>query len=159
MRYRLVVLRLAVLALACVAACRADTPLPAPPPKGVELVDAPMDTRDVAALVRTTAARVAAQHRRLVVYVGATWCEPCQQFHAAAAAHELDRELPDVTFLVFDFDRDELALNAAGYTSQLIPLFALPGPDGRAGPKRVSGGMHGIDNVPLLTRKLHALLD
>jgi thiol-disulfide isomerase/thioredoxin len=147
-----------VLAVLCLAACQASPQVPAPSPAGVEIVEAPAGTTDVAALVRTTAAKVAAQHRKLVVYVGATWCEPCQQFHAAAARHALDDELPGLTLLEFDFDRDELALDKAGYQSPLIPLFVVPAADGRAGPRRAFGGKHGIDNVPLLTGKVRALL-
>src|SRR5436309_159966 len=120
------------------------------------MIDAPAGA-DVATLVRDTAARIAP--RRLIVYVGATWCEPCQQIHAAIIAHKLDAEFPDLTLLVFDQDRDGDALARAGYTSELIPLFALPGPDGRASGKKESGGKHDIDNVPLLTGKLHRLLD
>jgi len=144
--------------LALVLAC--DTPVPPPPTAtGVELIEAQAGTRDVAGLVRATAQQLAARHRRLVVYVGATWCEPCQQIHAAIAAHQLDAKFPDLSLLVFDLDRDGDALAKAGYVSELIPLFALPGSDGRAGPRRESGGEHDIDNVPLLTGKLHRLLD
>ena len=145
---------LSILVLA--AACHGAAPAPAP---HVELVEAPAGTHDVAALVRQTLAQTTAAHRRLVVYVGATWCEPCQQIHAAVQAHRLDQEFPDLTLLAFDFDRDGDALAAAGYVSELIPLFVVPGPDGRAGPRRASGGKHGIDNVPLLVGKLHGLLD
>ena len=30
-------------------------------------------------------------------------------------------------------------MGAAGYSSRMIPLFAVPGPDGRAGPRRRIG--------------------
>ena len=129
------------------------------PSGDVEIVDAPAGTADIAALVRVQLVPLAAVHRRLVVYVGATWCEPCQQIHAAIASHQLDGEFPDLTLLEFDLDRDEAALERAGYTSPLIPLFALPAGDGRAGLRREFGGRKDIDNVPLLTAKLHRLLD
>ena len=139
--------------LVLLAACRAAAPT------GVELVDAPAGTTDVAAVVRHTALDTDARHRRLVVYVGASWCEPCQQIHAAAAAHQLDADFPTLTLLQFDLDRDAKALEQAGYSSDLIPLFALPGPDGRASARRESGGVKVGDNVKLLTAKLHRLLD
>jgi hypothetical protein len=125
----------------------------------VEIVEAPAGTTDVAALVRQTAQRTQAEHRRLLVYVGATWCEPCQQIHAAILAHQLDTTFPDLTLLAFDLDRDGTALEKAGYTSELIPLFAVPGSDGRATGRKEFGGKHAVDNVPLLTDKLHRLLD
>ena len=141
--------------LVLLAACQGQAPRPA---GHVELVEAPAGTTDVAALVRQTLARTGAEHRRLLVYVGATWCEPCQQIHEAVLAHRLDAAFPDLTLLVFDLDRDGPALQAAGYESPLIPLFDVPDPDGRAGPRREFGGKHGIDNVALLTAKLHHLL-
>jgi hypothetical protein len=125
---------------------------------GVSIIEAPPGVTDVAALVRDTAARVAAADRRLVVYVGATWCEPCQQIHQAALAHQLDAVLPDLTLLAFDLDRDGPALKQAGYESPLIPLFALPLADGRASDRREYGGVHDGDNVTLLTSKLVRLL-
>ena len=126
---------------------------------GLQIVEAPAGTSDVAALVRQTMERVEASHRRLVVYVGATWCEPCQQIHAAAVAHRLDGEFPDLSLLEFDLDRDEAALTQAGYTSKLIPLFVVPNSDGTAGPHRISGGVHDGDNVKLLSAELHRMLD
>jgi thiol-disulfide isomerase/thioredoxin len=142
------------LAVACQSAQPADAPAGA-----VELIEAPAGVADVAALVRVTAEQLAARHRRLLVYVGATWCEPCQQIHAAIAAHELDAIFPDLSLLAFDADRDGPALTKAGYESPLIPLFALPEPDGRASARREYGGRHAVDNVPLLTAKLHRLLN
>ena len=60
---------------------------------------------------------------------------------------------------MFDLDRDGAALAKAGYTSEYIPLFALPSPDGTASPRREFGGQHGVDNVALLSGKLHKLLE
>lgn len=149
---------LVVLVASLAAGCQTAA-APARPAGHVEIVEAPPGTTDVAALVRLTLARTGAEQRRLVVYVGATWCEPCQQIHAAILSHGLDQTFPDLTLLEFDLDRDGKALAAAGYSSPLIPLFDVPGPDGRAGPRHEFGGKHGIDNVQLLTAKLHRLLD
>lgn len=105
-------------------------------PGKVELVDAP-PTGEVAAYVAGEVPHAVRDGKQLLVYVGATWCEPCLKFHAAAAAGRLDADLGDLRFLVFDLDRDETRLAAAGYKSQYVPLFAVPGPDGRA-----SGAQH-----------------
>lgn len=129
-----------------------------PVPRGVKWVDAAPGTKDVAALVRTTSARAKAEKRRLVVYVGATWCEPCQVIHAAASNGSLDAAFPDLEFLAFDLDRDEAALERSGYTSNLIPLFVLPEPDGRAGSRRAEGGIKGEGNLDYLRNKLERLL-
>ncbi len=125
---------------------------------GVALDDAPAGTADIAALVQTRARAAEGAHRRLVVYVGASWCEPCRAIHDAAVSHRLDAEFPDLTLLAFDLDRDGAALERAGYTSPLIPLFALPEADGRASARREYGGVKQGDNVALLVGKLHHLL-
>ena len=111
------VMRLAVLviAVACVAVTACNTAESARP--RLELVDAPA-TKDVAALVTTELARAASAHKRLLVYVGAAWCEPCRRFHDAAMAGQLDADFGDLRLLVFDADRDTDALQRAGYISK-----------------------------------------
>lgn len=113
---------------------------------------------DVAPLVADAARTARAQGRRLVVYVGATWCEPCRYFKDAVKQRTLGDRLTGVRLLEFDFDRDEARLAAAGYTSRLIPLFAIPGPDGRASEARHEGGIKGPGAVDHLVPKLEALL-
>lgn len=107
-----------------------------------------------------TAARAEADRagRVLVVYVGATWCEPCQYFHRAADAHALDRIFPRVTFLEFDLDRDADRLAAAGYASEMIPLFVRPDTTGRGSARRIAGSVHGPGAVDEITPRLRAIL-
>lgn len=121
-------------------------------PRKVTLVEAPQ-TDDVAALVRAQPT-----DERLVVYVGASWCEPCTRFHDAAARGELDTQLGGTRFLIFDRDRDAQALDAAGYRSSYIPLFALANPDGTRA-KAIEGGIKGDGAVGQLVPRLRALLD
>ena len=83
----------------------------------------------------------------VLVYVGATWCEPCQRFHAATLAGEFDEILPRAHILEFDLDRDKDALAAAGYSSQLIPLFCVPKVDGTASDRRIEGSIKGAEAV------------
>jgi hypothetical protein len=114
---------------------------------------------DVDAVVRQALASATSRRRRVVVYVGATWCEPCQRFHRAAQNGELDSQFPDLDILVFDADRDGERLGAAGYTwKKYIPLFALPGDDGRASGKQFEGGIKGEGAVSYLVPRLQALL-
>lgn len=103
------------------------------------LVAAPAEG-EVGGLVQAELARGSGP---LVVYVGATWCDPCRVFHEALVRGDLDRELAGVRFLEFDLDRDKARLIDAGYESRLIPLFALPGPDGRASGRQIEGGIRG----------------
>lgn len=114
---------------------------------------------DVAALVRTEREKAATDGRELIVYVGAKWCEPCQRFHHAAQAGELDAEFPELTILEFDLDEDRDRITAAGYMSKLIPLFVRPGPDGRASDRRFEGGIKGEGAVANIAPRLHKLTD
>jgi thiol-disulfide isomerase/thioredoxin len=149
------------LALLIVAACQGASPS-APPPPGpataprVELIDAA--GAPVAPTVARELARARADHRPLLVYVGATWCEPCTRFHAAAAAGELDAAFPGLRLVTFDLDRDADALEAAGYKSELVPLFAEPIADGTASGRLIQGSIKGPGAVAELTPRLRALL-
>jgi len=93
-----------------------------------------------------------------VVYVGAPWCEPCQRFHHAVEQGQLDATFPDVDLVTFDADRDSERLASAGYVSRLIPLLALPGPDGRASGKQVEGGIKGEGAVAYIAPRLEQML-
>jgi hypothetical protein len=96
--------------------------------------------------------------RRLVVYVGARWCEPCRRFHEAANRRELDAVLGDVTLLEFDLDRDGERLQVAGYASEYIPLFALPAADGTGSEMRIAGAIKGDGAVAFILPRLQGLL-
>jgi len=160
----------ALLALLAITAVGCKTEADAAPDRGasaatpsaastgkMRLINAPADG-DVDVLVRGAQAKAMADRRRVVVYVGATWCEPCQRFHHAAERGELDAEFPDVDLLGFDADHDGERLASAGYVSKLIPLFALPGPDGRASGKQVEGGIKGEGAVGFLAPRLEKML-
>jgi thiol-disulfide isomerase/thioredoxin len=93
-----------------------------------------------------------------IVYVGASWCEPCQYFHRALEAGELDESLKGVHFLEYDYDASRAALDADGYGSRMLPLFALPGADGRAGARSIEGSIKGPAAVTNIVERLQALL-
>jgi thiol-disulfide isomerase/thioredoxin len=124
----------------------------------LELVDAAAAT-DEHAQIAAEIARAQRDGKRLVVYVGATWCEPCREFHAAAEAGKLDATFPELRMLVFDADRDTEALRGAGYVSDLIPLFAIPRADGMASGHQIEGSKTGTDAVAEISPRLRALLD
>jgi thiol-disulfide isomerase/thioredoxin len=96
---------------------------------GVRVVVASADS-DGVSLVRTERLKAKAEGRVLVVYAGATWCEPCKRFKEEVHSGRLDGKLPHITLLTFDADRDVDRLSAAGYRFSFIPFVALPGPDG-----------------------------
>jgi len=125
-------------------------------PRGVEMV--PAAQGDVPTLVKLELARAARDHRQLLVYVGATWCEPCRRFHEAAAQHKLDRDFPSLRLLEFDDDRDAARLAMAGYSGHYIPMFAKPGPDGRGTGRQIEGSVKGDGAVTEIVPRLRSLL-
>jgi len=105
-------------------------------------------------------ASAGAAGERVLVYVGATWCEPCERFHEAVEAGELDAMLAGTRFVEFDADRHTEALGAAGYAFRMIPVIALPNPDGGASGRQLAGSIKGPDAVRTnLVPRLQALLD
>jgi hypothetical protein len=97
---------------------------------------------------------------RVLVYVGATWCEPCQRFHKALESGQLDQDLAGTKFVEFDADRDREELRVAGYASKYIPLFSVPDPSGHASGRAIEGSVKGDGAVrENLVPRLLALLD
>ncbi len=132
---------------------------PDPPPTENRVLSVhPSAYGDVAPIVRSELDKASAKGRRLVVYLGATWCEPCQKFHHAVERGELDSAFPNLTLLEFDADHDSERLRAAGYASHYIPMFALPKPDGTSSGKQVEGGVKGDQAVAVVSGKLKGLL-
>ncbi len=132
---------------------------PAPVPKNKVVWKALAATNgDVTKAIADETAIAKAQGRDVLVYVGATWCEPCQHFHHAIEAGKFDAVFGDVTFLAFDIDESRSALMAADYRSTYIPLFAVPDANGRATHRRSEGGIKGEGAADDLARKLKKLL-
>jgi thiol-disulfide isomerase/thioredoxin len=156
-----------LLVVCALAACSKNDP-PKPEPsssttapmvlaRGVRFVT-PAKKAELAAEVQEARAQAIADGRSLIVYVGATWCEPCQRFHAAAQRGELDAEFPNLSVLEYDLDAERERLVAAGYTSSLIPLFVVPSADGRASERRFEGSVKGEQALANITPRLRALL-
>jgi thiol-disulfide isomerase/thioredoxin len=118
----------------------------------------PSASGEVADIVREELTQAKAENRRVLVYVGATWCEPCQRFHHAAEQGLLDKDFPNLTFVEFDADRDMKRLLASGYGSQYIPFFAVPRADGRASGKHMQGSVKGEGAVVDIKVRLKELL-
>jgi thiol-disulfide isomerase/thioredoxin len=114
---------------------------------------------ELAPLVRSFAVRARAEGRIPLVYVGATWCEPCRYFHAAAERGELDAVLPSLALYELDLDRDGARIAEAGYRSQMIPLFVVPGDDGRSTGRQIEGSIHGPGSPAQITPRLRAILE
>jgi thiol-disulfide isomerase/thioredoxin len=119
---------------------------------------APAGPGEVDAVVREALVAATAEGRRVVVYVGATWCEPCQDFHHAVDRGELDQPLAGIRFVEFDSDHDGARLEAAGYGGRLIPRFVLPDAQGRGSEHRIEGGIKGSGAVAHIMERLGPLL-
>ena len=140
-----------------VGACTAEAP-PTPAARSSRPDFVPAGSGEVDLVVREALTAATAEQRRLVVYVGATWCEPCQAFHHAVERGELDEALLGVRFLEFDSDHDGGRLQAAGYGGRLIPRFVLPDAQGRGSQERIEGGIKGNGAVEHIMRRLGPLL-
>lgn len=97
---------------------------------GVRVVASAQDM-DAASQIRTARLEAKGQGRVLVVYVAASWCEPCKKMKEEIQAGRLDSTLPKVTLLAFDADKDQERLASAGYTFRFVPYVAVPGADGQ----------------------------
>ena len=159
-----------LLALCTLLACTAEpTPVAAPPAPAPSTPPAPARAARPPRLVAAPpgggvaevvgAERATAGDALVVVYVGAAWCEPCVAFHDALRSGQLDADLAGVRFLEFDRDRDQARLDADGYSSRYVPLFALPGPDGRASGQQIQGGHKGPGAAANIVQRLKPLLD
>ena len=149
-------MRFALLALLIVTSCKPALP-GSSAAASARLVDAAA-SGDVALLVTAQVAASTASGRTTLVYVGATWCEPCERFRAAVQKGELNDAFGQVDFLVFDLDKDAARLDAAGYGSRMIPLVVVPGPDGRGTDKRIEGSIKGDGAVANMKPRVRALL-
>jgi thiol-disulfide isomerase/thioredoxin len=144
-------------ALLCTA-CKTEPTGPDPSTAARKLSFVHAAPGDVATIVRETSARERKLGRTTLVYVGATWCEPCQAFHKAAASGALDATFPTLTLVEFDLDADRPRLVQAGYQSHYIPLFTKPNEDGTASKEHVEGGIKGDGAVAYITGKLQTLV-
>jgi thiol-disulfide isomerase/thioredoxin len=129
---------------------------PAAPKSGgkIQVVNAAQDS-DALSLVRTERLKAKADGRVLVVYVSATWCDPCKKLKEEIEAGRLDDRYGKTTLLAFDADKDLDRLGAAGYTFKFVPYVALPGADGRPAESQEATG-HGKDAWKELLGKLDA---
>lgn len=128
------------------------------PSRPLEFIRITPGAEPVDAIVQRESREAAAYGQHLVVYVGATWCEPCQRFHRAVEEGKMNALLPPTRFLEFDLDQDGERLKAAGYRSRYIPLFALPSSDGRGSGKQIEGSIKGEGAVAEITPRLRKLL-
>lgn len=111
-------------------AAPASSPAPSKSPgDGIKVITAAADG-DALTTIRTEKLKAKADGRVLVVYVSASWCEPCRRMKDEIHAGKLDAQLGKTTLLAFDADKDGDRLGSAGYKYSFIPFVALPGADG-----------------------------
>ncbi len=137
-----------------------DSDKPAPPAavRGKATIVTAKPGSNVQETVREELSRAKADGKRLLVYVGAPWCEPCTRFHEAVLKGELDQAFGDVRFLEYDLDEDKDNLAKAGYASKMIPLFAVPRADGTGSGEQIEGSIKGSGAVDNISPRLQALI-
>ncbi|MDX2012822.1 MAG: hypothetical protein SFW67_21670 [Myxococcaceae bacterium] len=149
-------MRLFVLALLLVGCTKAAAPT-IDPAATVRFLTPPIDG-DVATIMSAQRSRSKAEGRQVLLYCGASWCEPCRFFHEAVDRGELTGKLGAIDLVAFDAQVDAERLLMAGYESQFIPLFAAVGPDGKGTGKKIEGSVKGPGAVDDLVSKLQGLL-
>jgi hypothetical protein len=141
--WRRATLLVGLVALGATAGCQRPSRAARRP--GPQLVTASAGAVDD--LVRQAQHDAVRDGRQLVVYISATWCQPCERFQKALRAGELDATFPWLRLLKFDQDQDAARLRTAGYDGAFIPRFVLPGPDGRGTARFIEGGTKAEDTV------------
>lgn len=150
-------MRWLIVLAACSSSAPSEPPVEVRAGGKVEIVEAPVNG-DLASYVAGEVKRGEAEHVPVLVYVGAEWCKPCKELHAAATAGKLDATLGPLRLIEFDLDRDGTYLEGAGYRSELVPLIAKPAADGKASGKQIAGVKTGQSYVDQLTRGIQGLL-
>ena len=145
-----------MLPLCLALACTRNGPPPIDPTATVRFVTAPQG--DVAPLLVAQLAKSTAEHRRVVVYVSAPWCEPCRVFHEAVDRGEMTGKIGALDLVAFDGEMDAERLLMAGYESQFIPAFTVPNADGRASARHMEGSGKGPGASSDLGPRLRELL-
>lgn len=130
----------------------------APAVRGPRFLKAPADV-PVAEHMATQVEEADAAGEDILLYVGAEWCEPCQTFHDAVEAGELDEVLPNLRLVEYDLDVDADRLKKADYASRYIPLFTVPGPDGYSSGRQVEGAIKGDGAVKHILKRLVPLIE
>lgn len=131
-----------------------------PKPERKKLTSADLviaSTGEVKAVVHAAQLEAKKEGRRLVVYVGASWCEPCEVFLDALREGALPPSLADLRVLKFDNDEDDQRLSASGYGGQMIPRFVAPRADGSASARRFEGSVKGPAAIANIVPRLEAL--
>lgn len=151
---RLSLLVLSVAALGCTS--KSSSPPPVDPTATVKFIAAPQG--DMAPIVAAQLAKSQAEKRHVMVYVGATWCQPCRVFHEAVDRGEMTGKIGALDLIQFDGDVDAERLVMADYESQFIPAFTVPNPDGKASARHIEGSVKGDGATNDLAPRIRALL-
>jgi thiol-disulfide isomerase/thioredoxin len=152
--------------LGCSKPAPEASPKPVPPAAklatpaavAVAVVKATPGDGPLAPYISAAVGRAANEGARTIVYVGATWCDPCRRFKDSLAQGKLNGALRGIRFLEFDKDKHGDQLDAAGYQSQYIPLFAVPADDGRHSGKHIEGSINGPGATGNIVPRLMKLL-
>jgi thiol-disulfide isomerase/thioredoxin len=145
------------LALLLLVACTKASAPPTDPGATVRFLTPPMDG-EVSTIMSAQLAKSKAEGRQVLLYCGASWCEPCRFFHEAVARGELTGKVGALDLVAFDAQVDAERMLLSGYESQFIPLFAAVGPDGKGTGKKIEGSVKGPGAVDDLVPRLKALL-
>jgi len=135
------------------AACRDDSPLPAgataAPTRSQgagasRWIELPASNTALDALLAEHAQRAAEQGLKPVLYIGASWCQPCKFLKEHRDDPRVASALRGTYTIEIDFDDWTVAeLSASGYGVQAVPVFFAIGAGGKAAGPKLDGGAWG----------------
>jgi thiol:disulfide interchange protein len=148
--------RVLLVVMMLLGGCKASAPA-IDPNATVRFITPPMDG-EVSTIMAAQLAKSQAEHRRVLLYAGASWCEPCRYFHEAVDRGELTGKLGALDLVAFDGSVDAERMLLSGYEARFVPLFAVPNPDGKSSGRQVEGSIKGAGAVGDLVPRLQDLL-
>jgi len=125
---------------------------------GVEIVAAPKSLDNPTAWIRAENERAKKDDRVTLVYVGASWCVPCQAFRRLVLEGAFDEGLPRLRLLAFDAEHHAVPLGRSGCATTAVPTFVRPMAKGRCSAQKAAGIAAGKDPVAYLTPRLKRLM-
>lgn len=92
--------------------------------------------------------KAAERRQKPVLYIGATWCEPCSALKKYKSDPRMAEAFQGTYVIELDLDDWKVdELKALGFRAGVVPVFHVLGADGRASGPTIDGGAWG-DNIP-----------
>lgn len=133
-----------MIALLLALGCASPPPPQAAPKPPIHTSDLP-DGSDVSAGLRGAVGEAERAGLKPVLYLGATWCQPCVAYERALFHPEMVAAHANVLLVKADFDRHGSALEAAGFVASGVPFWCHLDREGGNSGRCITGAAWGED--------------